>query len=154
ETQGKTYTPVALSPKEEEIRSSGGIFAVGRRELAASVRTVPDVRWPDPQTARQLTSTQQIVWAHRVDRDASIEPGSTLRVYADPPPASAGTAPFAIHTFNQITGGGLIHPRQAAIANDHFVFTGREDDARQTAIGREFARMNGLEKPYYATPGD
>ena len=29
ETQGKSYTPVPLSPKEEEIRSSGGIFAVG-----------------------------------------------------------------------------------------------------------------------------
>src|SRR3954464_9729671 len=28
-TQGKTYDPVPLSPKEEEIRSGGGIFAVG-----------------------------------------------------------------------------------------------------------------------------
>ncbi len=154
ETQGKTYTPVALSPKEEEIRSSGGIFAVGRRELRTSVRTVPEVRWPDPDTARRLSATEQIVWAHRVDRDAPVEPGSTLRVYADLLPASDGTAPFAIHTFNQITGGAAIFPRQAAIANDHFVFTGREDDARQTAIGQEFARLHGLEKPYYATPGD
>src|SRR5260221_7721036 len=31
ETQGKTYSPVPLSEKEEEIRRSGGIFAVGRR---------------------------------------------------------------------------------------------------------------------------
>src|SRR5207344_2865947 len=31
-TQGKKYTPVPLSTKEEEIRRSGGIFAVGRRE--------------------------------------------------------------------------------------------------------------------------
>src|SRR5262245_1516115 len=30
-TQGKSYTPVPLSPKEDEIRRSGGIFAVGRR---------------------------------------------------------------------------------------------------------------------------
>src|SRR5947209_14629721 len=37
ETQGKTYTPVPLTPKEDEIRTSGGIFAVGRRELSASV---------------------------------------------------------------------------------------------------------------------
>ena len=29
ETQGKTYEPVPLSAKEEEIRVSGGIFAVG-----------------------------------------------------------------------------------------------------------------------------
>ena len=75
-------------------------------------------------------------------------------MYADLLPASDGTAPFAIHTFNQITGGNTIFPRQAAIANDHFVFTGKRDDDKQTAIGREFARLHGIEKPYYATPGD
>ena len=85
---------------------------------------------------------------------ARSQPGATLRVYADLLPASDGTAPFAIHTFNQITGGRAIYPRQAAIANDHFVFTGREDDDQQTAIGREFARLHGIEKPYYADPGD
>src|SRR6478736_4460990 len=31
DTQGKTYEPVALTPKEDEIRQSGGIYAVGRR---------------------------------------------------------------------------------------------------------------------------
>ncbi len=83
-----------------------------------------------------------------------MRPGATLRVHADLLPASDGTAPFAIHTFNAITGGGTIFPRQAAIANDHFVFTGKEEDARQTAIGREFAAKQGMEKPYYATAGD
>ena len=34
ETQGKTYDPVPLTPKEDEIRRSGGIFAAGRREFA------------------------------------------------------------------------------------------------------------------------
>jgi 3-isopropylmalate/(R)-2-methylmalate dehydratase large subunit len=154
ETQSKTYAPVPLSPKEEEIRAGGGIFAVGRREFRRSVETLPEVRWPDPEAARTMSATEQIVWAHRVDADADVRPGATLRVYADLLPASDGTAPFAIHTFNQITGGRTIHPRQAAIANDHFVFTGREDDARQTQIGREFAMTHGLEKPYYATPGD
>ena len=102
-----------------------------------------------------MTSTEQIVWAHRVDKDRrALAPGDTLRVYADLLPASDGTAPFAIHTFNQITGGRTIHPRQAAVANDHFVFTGDADDDRQTAIGRAFARSRGLEPPYYATPGD
>jgi 3-isopropylmalate/(R)-2-methylmalate dehydratase large subunit len=103
-----------------------------------------------------MTSTEQIVWAHRVDKTADriIVPGATLRVYADLLPASDGTAPFAIHTFNQITGGRAIYPRQAAIANDHFVFTGKTDDDKQTAIGREFARLHEIEKPYYATPGD
>src|ERR1700720_1496899 len=36
ETRGKSYAPVPLSEKEEEIRRSGGIFAVGRREFRAS----------------------------------------------------------------------------------------------------------------------
>jgi 3-isopropylmalate/(R)-2-methylmalate dehydratase large subunit len=154
ETQGRTYEPLPLTPKEEEIRSSGGIFAVGRREFPRSARALPEIRWPDAELSRRMTTTEQIVWAHRVDRDAEVRPGATLRVYADLLPASDGTAPFAIHTFNQITGGHTIHPRQAAIANDHFVFTGKEADARQTAIGREFARLHGIEKPYYADPGD
>jgi 3-isopropylmalate/(R)-2-methylmalate dehydratase large subunit len=154
ETQGKTYEPVPLTPKEDEIRKSGGIFALGRREFRESAFQRPEIRWPDPETARAMTTTEQIVWAHRVDKDARVAPGATLRVYADLLPASDGTAPFAIHTFNQITGGAAIFPRQAAIANDHFVFTGKETDEKQTAIGREFARLQGLEKPYYATPGD
>jgi 3-isopropylmalate/(R)-2-methylmalate dehydratase large subunit len=153
-TQARTYQPVPLTPKEDEIRRSGGIVAVGRREFARSMATVPQVEWPDEPRARRMTSTEQIVWAHRVDKDAELAPGATLRVYADLLPASDGTAPFAIHTFNQITGGDAIFPRQAAIANDHFVFTGRDDDAKQTAIGAAFAAQHGLEKPLYATPGD
>jgi 3-isopropylmalate/(R)-2-methylmalate dehydratase large subunit len=154
ETRGKTYDPLPLTSKENEIRRSGGIFAAGRREFAASLDAAPRIDWPDPATARRMTSTEQIVWAHRVDKSAAVAPGATLRVYADLLPASDGTAPFAIHTFNQITGGGAIDPRQAAVANDHFVFTGKADDDKQTGIGREFARVHGLVQPYYATPGD
>lgn len=157
ETQGKAYEPLPLTPKEDELRRSGGIVAVGRREFRRSVEVAPSVDWPDPAAARRMTTTEQIVWAHRVDkhlRPDQLVPGTTLRVYADLLPASDGTAPFAIHTFNQITGGDTIFPRQAAIANDHFVFTGAEADARQTAIGRDFARRHGIEPPYYASPGD
>jgi 3-isopropylmalate/(R)-2-methylmalate dehydratase large subunit len=157
ETQQRVYTPVALSPKEEEIRRSGGIFAAGRREFPASVRQPAAIDWPDAAASRRMTTTEQIVWAHRVDKDLRPEqlvPGATLRVYADLLPASDGTAPFAIHTFNQITGGNTIDPRQAAIANDHFVFTGVAADEKQTSIGREFAHLHGLRKPYYADPGD
>jgi 3-isopropylmalate/(R)-2-methylmalate dehydratase large subunit len=157
DTQDKAYTPVPLSAKEEEIRRSGGIFEVGRREFKRSVETRPEIDWPDPLDARTMSTTEQIVWAHRVDKTlkpSALLPGTTLRVYADLLPASDGTAPFAIHTFNQITGGDSIYPRQAAIANDHFVFTGVDADDKQTAIGRDFARRHGLEKPYYATPGD
>jgi 3-isopropylmalate/(R)-2-methylmalate dehydratase large subunit len=156
-TRRRTYQPVPLSPKEDEIRRSGGIFAVGRREFPASVAVRPALDWPDESLARDMTTTEQIVWAHRVDKDLlrqDLRPGATWRVFADLLPASDGTAPFAIHTFNQITGGRLIHPRQAAIANDHFVFTRKDEDEKQTSIGRAFAARYGLEKPYYATPGD
>ena len=153
-TQSKVYDPTPLTPKEDELRRTGGIVAAGRRELRASVEREPRIEFPDEAIARDLTTTEQIVWAHRVDKaQQSLKPGDTLRVYADLLPASDGTAPFAIHTFNQITRG-LIYPRQAAIANDHFVFTGREDDDKQTGIGRAFAREQGLKPPYYATPGD
>src|SRR5215217_6079324 len=47
ETQGKTYEPVPLSPKEDEIRQTGGIFAAGRREFKASVAITPRIKWPD-----------------------------------------------------------------------------------------------------------
>ena len=154
-TQGKSYEPTRLTPKEDEIRRTGGIVALGRRDFRESIARVPVIEFPDPDVARSMTTTEQIVWAHRVDKNRrELVPGETLRIYADLLPASDGTAPFAIHTFNQITGGNTIAPRQAAIANDHFVFTGREDDDKQTAIGRAFAREQGLQPPYYATPGD
>jgi 3-isopropylmalate/(R)-2-methylmalate dehydratase large subunit len=154
ETRERRYTPVPLSSTEEEIRRDGGIFAVGRRDVRRATEQAPRIIWPDADTARRLTTTEQILWAHRVDKDVAVRPGATLRVYADLLPASDGTAPFAIHTFNQITGGRTIQPRQAAIANDHFVFTGRDGDNKQTEIGRQFAALHGIDKPYYATPGD
>ncbi len=154
DTRGKTYEPAALSPQEEEIRRSGGIIKLGRREFAASARRLPEIVWADARTARGLSSTEQILWAHRVDRDAAARPGATLRVYADLLPASDGTGPFAIHTFNQISGGDTIYPRQVAYANDHFVFNHREADDKQTAIGRQFADRYGIGKPQFATPGD
>ncbi len=164
-TRGKTYDPVPLTPKEDEIRRSGGIVAVGRRELSESRSNEMRVEFADSSIASAMTATEQIIWAHRVDKSQrELRPGDTLRVYADLLPASDGTAPFAIHTFNQITLGAEASakaavgaegsPRKAAIANDHFVFTGREDDARQTRIGGAFAAQHHLEPPYYATPGD
>src|SRR5207245_5941419 len=36
-TQGKSYDPVPLTPKEDEIRRTGGIFAMGRSEFRSSI---------------------------------------------------------------------------------------------------------------------
>jgi 3-isopropylmalate/(R)-2-methylmalate dehydratase large subunit len=153
-TRGKRYDPLPLSDKEEDIRRAGGIFAIGRREFLASLTTPAVVEFPDSEQARTMTTTEQIVWAHRVDRNAPVRRGETIRLHADLLPASDGTGPFAIYTFNRITGGNAIHPQRAAFASDHFVFTGRESDERQTAISRQFARRMGIEAPYFATPGD
>ncbi len=153
-TQGKRYDPAPLSDKELEILKAGGIFAIGRREFLDSLEKTPRIEFPDPERARRMTTTEQIVWAHRVDREGEVRPGATLRVWADLLPASDGTGPFAIYTFDRITGGDTVDPRGAAFASDHFVFTGREADARQTAISRAFAERHGIRPPYYATPGE
>ena len=152
-TQGKTYEPKPLTPKEEEIRRGGGIIAMGRRELRAAADRKPRVEFPDARRARTMSSTEQILWAHRVDKAAEVKPGATIQAYADLLPASDGTAPFAIHTFQQIVRDPDVKPRHAAIANDHFVFTGRDADEKQTSISREFASKHGIEAPYYASPG-
>ena len=152
-TQGKTYPAKPLTPKEEEIRRGGGIIAMGRRELRAGRDRASCVEFPDPRLASAMTSTQQILWAHRVDKTADVKPGSTIQAYADLLPASDGTAPFAIHTFHQIVRDPDVKPRHIAIANDHFVFTGRDADEKQTSISREFAAKHGIEAPYYAPPG-
>lgn len=151
-TRGTAYEPAPLTPKEEEIRNSGGIFVLGRREFAAGVKAMR-VEFPGAALARRMTSTEQILWAHRVDKRAEVKPGVTLQAFADLLPASDGTAPFAIHTFRQIVGRHSARPLRAAVANDHFVFTGKESDEKQTSIAREFAREHGIGAPHYAPPG-
>ena len=130
-------------------RRSAAAAASSRSAGASSARrsmTAPAIDWPDAERrARHDDDRADRLGAPRRQGPdaADLKPGATLRVYADLLPASDGTAPFAIHTFNQITGGDTIYPRQAAIANDHFVFTGVDADDKQTAIGREFARVHG-----------
>ncbi|HYR52722.1 MAG TPA: aconitase family protein [Candidatus Dormibacteraeota bacterium] len=151
-TRGKAYAALPLSVKEEEIRRGGGIFELGRREYRAGPKPM-SVVFPGHALARSMSSTEQIVWAHRVDKRAEVKPGATVEVFADLLPASDGTAPFSIHTFRQIVGKDEVAPLRAAIANDHFVFTGKEADERQTSISREFADRHGIREPYYAPPG-
>src|SRR6187399_958731 len=82
-TRGRRYEPLPLTATEDAIRQSGGIIAVGRREFAASVRRQPLIEFPDDARARGMTSTEQILWAHRVDRAHDpLAPGDTVRVYA------------------------------------------------------------------------
>src|SRR6188474_176465 len=57
ETRNRTYEPVPLSAKEEEIRRGGGIFAVGRREFKRSVLTAPRIDWAPPDAARRMSTT-------------------------------------------------------------------------------------------------
>src|SRR5579872_2088438 len=75
-TRGKTYEPLPLTPKEDEIRRSGGIFEVGRREFRASVERAPSIEFADAALARRMTTTEQIIWAHRVDTSRrELRPG-------------------------------------------------------------------------------
>jgi len=152
-TQGKTYEPKPLTPKEEEIRHTGGIIEMGRREMVRARGRRADVEFLDPLRARTLTATEQILWAHRVDKSTEVKPGATIQAYVDLLPASDGTAPFAIHTFHAIVRDPEASPQLAAIANDHFVFTGKSADEKQTSISREFAAKHGIGAPYYAPPG-
>jgi homoaconitase/3-isopropylmalate dehydratase large subunit len=93
------------------------------------------------------------VGASRRQRSDGLEPGDDRAVYADLLPASDGTAPFAIHTFNQITGGATIDPRRRRSPTITSCSPASEDDDKQTSIGRAFAGAR-LKTPYYATPGD
>ena len=153
ESLERSYRPKPLGERAEAVRRAGGILETGRRVFVETVDREPELRWPDPSEARRLTATEQILWAHRVERELPFAPGSAVSVLADLLPASDGTAPFAIHTFRRITGGA-IHPRQVAIANDHFVFTGRAADARQCEISARFAAEEGLRPPRFAAAGD
>src|SRR6185295_17356152 len=110
-TRGKTYEPKPLTPKEEEIRAGGGIIAMGRRDVAATRGRSAAVEFPNSLEARHMTATEQILWAHRVDKKADVRPGATIQAYADLLPASDGTAPFAIHTFKQIVADPAVQPR-------------------------------------------
>src|ERR1700704_4206283 len=45
-TEARTYEPVPLTAKEDEIRRTGGILKAGRREFRTSIETAPLIEWP------------------------------------------------------------------------------------------------------------
>ena len=60
-TQHRIYDPMPLTPKEDELRRSGGIVAVGRRELRRSIEQPPVIEFPD-------ALDRAIADDHRTDR--------------------------------------------------------------------------------------
>src|ERR1043166_5228054 len=60
-TQAKSYEPLPLTAKEDEIRRTGGIIAIGRREFRASVERGASLELPPPEVARLMTTTEKIV---------------------------------------------------------------------------------------------
>ena len=155
DTQNKTYDPVPLTPKEDEIRRTGGIFAAGRREFRASVETTPRHRMArrgrgqahDDDRADRLGAPRRQggrgssrghascirgpaagLGRHRALRDPHIQPDYRRRHDLS---AAGGDRqrPFRLHGQEQTT-------------------TSRQ---RSAASSRG---CTGIEKPYYATPGD
>ena len=74
-----------------------------------------------------------------------VHRGETFVIAGEPGPARALSGSVSV--------ASSVTPKYAAIANDHFVFTGRDDDDRQTGIGRAFAAHHGLKKPDYGAYG-
>ena len=112
-------------------------------------RSRPELAWPDPEQARGMTTTEQIVWpiawtarGRRARRDPAGLCG--------PAAASDGTAPFAIHTFNQTRAATRSYP--AAGGNRQRPLSSSREGRRRTAdrgVGRDFAGPRPR-KPYYA----
>ena len=80
----KTRSARAAASSRSAGASSASSVAARRRDRVSRSRIA----------RARMSTTEQIVWAHRVDKDAEVAPGATLRVYADLLPASDGTAPF------------------------------------------------------------
>jgi 3-isopropylmalate dehydrogenase len=152
-TQNKSYNLSPLTEQEKIIQAHGGIFHFGQKEFYASKNSEKKIEWPDSNLAKNMTITEQILYAHRVDKDASIKPGNILKLWADLLPASEVSAPFAIYTFNKITNCKS-NPINAAIICDHFVFTDVLENKKQLIISQEFAKLHEIKKPFFGKAGD
>ena len=141
ETQRKTYDPLPLTAKEDEIRRTGGIFAAGRREFARCGANASPHRVARSRSggADDLHRTDRLGASRRQAR--RCPPGCDVARLRRSAAGLRRDGAIRDSHFQQITGGDTIFPRQAAIANDHFVFTGKADDDKQTAIGRAFAEL-------------
>ena len=155
-TQAKTYTPLPLTAKEDEIRRSGGIIAVGRREFRESVERRPIVEFPDESLARSMTTTEQIVWAHRVDKDRSVLLAGRHAARLCRSAAGVGRHGAVCDPHVQPDHGGRSHLSAAGGHRQRSLRLHRprrRRASRRRSAGRSH-RQHGLTPPYYATPGD
>ena len=146
--------------KEEEIRRSGGIFAVGRREFKRSVAVTPRrSTGPPPELARRMSTTEQIVWAHRVDKDLDAGGASrrARRCASTPTCCRRPTAPRRSRSTRSTRSPAA--PPSIRVRRRSPTITSCSPASRPTTsrprIGREFARAaRHRASRYYATPGD
>jgi 3-isopropylmalate/(R)-2-methylmalate dehydratase large subunit len=159
-TQNKSYTPKPFTSQEEKIRLGGGLVGAAKAVLrrARKINSTPKniaTRFPDGSIAERMSLAQQILYAHKVDRKETVEPGQTINAFADLLPASDGTAPFAISVFLNITDNyWRLRPWKSAIVNDHFVPFANDEERAQYELGRSFACRFNLTYPQYSQIGD
>ena len=157
-TQGKTYEPVPLSPKEEEIRRGGGIFEVGRREFRRSVETAAG----DRLAGRRRRA--------RHDHDRADHLGASRRQGPERARPEAGRDAARLRGSAAGVGrhGAVLDPHlQPDHRRHHDLSAAGRDRQRPFRVHRQRHRRQAdrhrprvrppagdCEKPYYATPGD
>ena len=154
-TQGKSYAPVPLSAKEDEIRQSGGIFAVGRREFRDACARRPKIVWPDAadrprasappsRSSGRTASTRTRRW--RPDRRCVSTP------ICCPPPTARRRSPSTPSTRSPAaTASFRARRRWPTTTSCSPARTTTTSRPRSAGSSRAF---HGMEKPYYANPGD
>ena len=129
-----------LSPKEDEIRRRGGIFAVGRRELRRSVETRSRDRLARPRRRAPADDDR----ADRLGaprRQGRRRRRRARRCASTPTCCRPRTAPRRSRSTRSTRSPAATRSFRARRRSPTITSSspGSEDDARQTAIGREFA---------------
>ena len=154
---GQDLRPGAAQ-RRRKTRSArrGGIYAAGRREFKALGRERRRaIDWPDAEQARRMTSTEQIVWAHRVDTAAGGH-ARARRCASTPICCRRRTARRRSRSTRSTRSPAATRSFRARRRSPTTTSCSpaRTTTTSRRRSGREFARLHGIEKPYYATPGD
>lgn len=148
----KIYRPKPFNKLQDTILKNGGLIQLGQKIVYSSNAK----RFSSSSQLSYQGLTYSILAAHLLDPSEKIIPGHTIKVCPDLLPASDGTAPFGIYTFNKIKQGtGLdLRPHNCSIINDHFVYTDNQKHKLQLNISKKFAELNDIKHPYFADVGD